>query len=119
MKAQIFDSERKVMDILWNEGDTTAKALAQMLAEQVGWSKTTTYTVIKKCVDKGFIERRGENFLCHALISKEEVRRHETRELVDKMFDGSSDLLVASLIQDKKMSPEQLQNLRKLLEGLE
>ena len=119
MKAQIFDSERKVMEILWNEGDTTAKAIALTLAQQVGWSKTTTYTVIKKCVDKGFVERQGENFLCHALISKEEVQRHETTELVDKMFGGSSDLLVASLIQNNKMSTEQLQNLRKLLEDLE
>jgi len=119
MKAQIFDSELKVMEILWSEGDTTAKALAQALAQQVGWSKTTTYTVIKKCVDKGFVERRGENFLCHALISKEEVQKQETRELVDKLFDGSSDVLVASLIQNNKMSPEQVQSLRKMLEGLE
>ncbi|MCL2589191.1 MAG: BlaI/MecI/CopY family transcriptional regulator [Oscillospiraceae bacterium] len=119
MKAQIFDSELKIMELLWTEGDTTAKALAQALVQQVGWSKTTTYTVIKKCVDKGFVERRGENFLCHALISKAEVQRHETTELVDKMFDGSSDLLVASLIQNNKMSPEQLQNLRNMLEDLE
>ena len=119
MQAQIFDSELKVMEVLWSRGDTTAKELAQFLAQQVGRSKTTTYTVIKKCVDKGFIERQGENFLCHALISKEDAQRQETTELVDKMFAGSSDLLVASLIQNKKMSPEQLQNLRKLLEDLE
>jgi len=119
MQAQIFDSELKVMEILWSEGDTTAKELALALARQVGWSKTTTYTVIKKCVDKGFIQRRDENFLCHALISKEEVQRQETTELVDKLFDGSSDTLVASLIQNNKMSSEQLSNLRKLLEGLE
>ncbi|MCL2842924.1 MAG: BlaI/MecI/CopY family transcriptional regulator [Oscillospiraceae bacterium] len=119
MKAQLFDSELKVMDILWRVGDTTAKELARMLGEQVGWSKTTTYTVIKKCVDKGVIERRGTDFLCHARISKNEVREQEAKKFVDKMFDGSTDLLVASLINSNKMSPEQLQNLRKLLEGLE
>jgi len=119
MNAQIFDSELKVMETLWNSGDLTAKEIAQILAQQVGWSKTTTYTVIKKCVDKGFIERQGANFLCHPLISKEEVRGRETAELLDKMFDGSSDLLVASLIQQNKMNPEQIKNLRKMLEELE
>ena len=119
MQKQIFDSELKVMEILWSRGDTTAKELARLLNEQVNWSKTTTYTVIKKCIDKGFIERQGSNFLCHARITKEEVRERETTELVDKMFDGSSDLLVASLIRKNKMSAEQLANLRKMLEDLE
>ena len=119
MKTQIFDSELKVMEILWSRGDSTAKELAHLLNEQVGWSKTTSYTVIKKCVDKGFIQRQGENFLCHALISKDQVREWETKELVEKMFDGSSDLLIATLIQNNTMSAEQLANLRKLLGDLE
>jgi len=119
MKAQLFDSELKVMEILWHSGDTTAKELAKILGEQIGWSKTTTYTVIKKCVDKGVIERRGTDFLCHAKISKNQVREQEAQKFVDKMFDGSTDLLVASLISSNKMSPEQLQNLRKMLEDLE
>jgi len=119
MKAQIFDSELKVMETLWNGGNLTAKEIAQILAKQVGWSKTTTYTVIKKCVDKGFIERQGANFLCHPLISKDEVRGREAADLVDKMFDGSSDLLVASLIRHNKMSPAQIENLRKMLGELE
>jgi len=118
VKTQVFDSELKVMETLWNRGDLTAKEIAQILAQQVGWSKTTTYTVIKKCVDKGFIERQGANFLCHPLISKDEVRGREAVELVDKMFDGSSDLLVASLIQNKKMNAAQIENLRKMLEEL-
>lgn len=53
MALKLFDSERKVMEQLWEKGDRTAKELAEDLAAQVGWSKTTTYTVIKKCVDKG------------------------------------------------------------------
>ena len=48
MEIKLFDSELKVMDILWKEGDTSAKVIAEKLNAQVGWSKTTTYTVIKK-----------------------------------------------------------------------
>ena len=117
MKTQVFDSELRVMEVLWQNGDTTAKELAQILGEQIEWSKTTTYTVIKKCVDKGYIERQGTDFLCHALITKEKVQELKAQELVDKMFDGQSDLLVASLIINKKMSLEQLIDLKMLLEN--
>ena len=52
MELKLFDSERKVMEVLWDHGDLSAKELADRLKELVGWSKTTTYTVIKKCIDK-------------------------------------------------------------------
>ena len=119
MKTGLFDSELKVMEILWKGGDTTAKEIARLLNEQIGWSKTTTYTVLKKCIDKGAIERRDPNFLCRALVTKEEAREYETMELVDKMYGGSSDLLVASLISGNKLSPEQLSKLRKMINELD
>ena len=68
---KLFDSEWKVMEVLWQDGDTTAKELSLRLADSAGWNKNTTYTVIKKCVEKGAIERREPNFLCHACITKE------------------------------------------------
>lgn len=52
---KLFDSEWKVMDELWENGDLSAKELSQRLNSCVGWNKNTTYTVIKKCVDKGAI----------------------------------------------------------------
>ncbi|MDE7279131.1 MAG: BlaI/MecI/CopY family transcriptional regulator, partial [Oscillospiraceae bacterium] len=54
---KLFDSELKVMQVLWEKGDSSAKDIAASLADQVGWSKTTTYTVIKKCIDKGAVSR--------------------------------------------------------------
>ena len=45
MELKLFDSERKVMEVLWDHGDLSAKELADRLKELVGWSKTTTYTV--------------------------------------------------------------------------
>ena len=122
MTINLFDSELKVMEILWKNGETSAKEIARLLNEQIAWSKTTTYTVIKKCIDKSAVERKDPGFICHALISKEAVREQETKELVDKMFDGSSDLLVASLISGKKIGAAQLHKLRQLImdsEGVE
>ena len=64
MTEKLFDSERKVMEVLWREGDMTAGRLAKILKEEIGWNRNTTYTVIKKCVEKGAIERQEPNFFC-------------------------------------------------------
>ena len=109
---KIFDSELKVLEVLWKHGETSASEVARLLHEQVGWSKTTTYTVIKKCIGKSLIERGTAKFICRALVSKDDVRTRETTALVNKMFDGCSDLLVANLLSSGKISSEQLNKLR-------
>lgn len=81
---KLFDSEWKVMEVLWQDGDTTAKELSLRLADSAGWNKNTTYTVIKKCVEKGAIERREPNFLCHACITKEAAQQEEADTLLDQ-----------------------------------
>jgi len=116
MSIKLFDSELKVMDVLWKKGDTTAKEISDILKEEIGWNMNTTYTVIKKCIAKGAIRRDEPKFLCHALIGKSEVQQAEAEELMDKLFDGSPELLFASLLSSKKLSEEQLQRLRQIVE---
>lgn len=119
MSVKLFDSELKVMDVLWREGDQTAKRISDILKAETGWNVNTTYTVIKKCIAKGAVLRSEPNFLCHALISKEEVQAAETEELIGKLFDGSPDLLFASLLSSRKLSGEQLERLRRIIDGAE
>lgn len=115
MRVKLFDSELKVMDVLWKEGDVSAREVAALLAEQVGWNKNTTYTVIKKCIEKGAIARVEPGFVCHALISKEDAQAQEVDELIDKMFDGSADMLFASLLDRKKLPSDVAERLRRLV----
>ena len=116
---KLFDSEWKVMEVLWQAGDLTAKEISLRLAEQIGWNKNPTYTVIKKCIDKGAIARLEPNFLCHAQISKQEAQKEEAALLVDKVFGGSAELLFASILSDRKLSKEELSRLRALVEELD
>lgn len=115
---KLFDSELKVMDVLWRLGDRTAKEISAILGEETGWNVNTTYTVIKKCVAKGAVRRSEPNFLCHALVSKEEIQRSETEELIGKLFDGSPDLLFASLLSSQKLSDEQIERLREIVDEM-
>ncbi len=119
MDVKLFDSELKVMGVLWREGDCTAKHISDVMKEETGWNINTTYTLIKRCIKKGAIERSEPNFMCHALILKEEVQAAETDELIDKIYDGSADKLFAALLGRKKLSGEQLEKLRQLVDELE
>lgn len=119
MDRKLFDSELKVMDVLWREGDSTAKHIADTLNADIGWNKNTTYTLIKRCIKKGAIERSEPNFMCHALIPKEEVQEAETDELIDKIYDGAVDKLFAALLSRKKLSAEQIESLKQIVERLE
>lgn len=119
MQIKLFDSELKIMDVLWKNGDTTAKRIAEILKEQVGWNKTTTYTLIKRCIDKGAIERIEPNFVCHPLVTIEQVRELETTELINKMYDGAADQLVASILGSRNLSPEEIDKLKRLVNSLE
>ena len=118
MEYKIFDSELKVLEILWEGGELSAKDVAAKAAGQVGWSKTTTYTVLKKCVDKGLVQRTDPGFLCQALVSREDVRQRETRELIDRMYGGHADRLVASLLEGKALSSGEIGRLRRMVEKL-
>ena len=115
---KIFDSELKILEILWEEGDTTAKRIAEILRDKIGWSKTTTYTVIKKCIDKDAISRNEPDFVCHALVSREQAQEAETTMLIDKMFGGMPDQLVLSVLQRKKLSAKEIKRLKDLIRDL-
>ena len=119
MEIKLFDSELKVMDVLWRQGDTPAKEIAKVLSGEVGWNVNTTYTLIKRCIKKGAIEREEPGFLCHALIPKSAVQEAETDELINKVYDGSADKLFAALLDRKKLSAQQIEKLRQIVGELE
>ena len=118
MKIKVFDAELKVMETLWKEGDLTAVQIIQAMKDQVGWSRTTTYTVIRKLIDKGAIERYGENFSCRAIITKEQVQQYEATELLDKLFNGSAELFMSALFNGKKISQDEAERMKQLVDRL-
>lgn len=115
---RLFDSELKIMDILWTQGTMTAKELAEALAASVGWNKNTTYTVLKKLVEKGAVKREDPGFHCEPLIAKEDIRRDAVAELVDKLYDGSMQLLFASLLSGEKLTEKDRKELRNLIDKM-
>jgi predicted transcriptional regulator len=119
MKIKLFDSELKVMEALWKEGDLTAGSLVKILKEQTNWNPNTTYTVIGKLINKGAIERYGSNFSCKALITKEQVRQYEAEELIGKLFEGSAEVFLSAFLSGAKLSQNEIERLKRLVEKLD
>jgi len=115
MKLKLFDSELKVMETLWKHGDCTAGQMAKLLKEEIGWNRNTTYTVIKKCIEKGAIERCEPNFMCRAAVRREEIQAAETEELIDRMFEGSKSKFFSAFLSGQSLSKEELEELKQVL----
>ncbi len=114
-KEKLNNSQIKVMQLLWENGATTAKNLTLMAAERYEWNKNTTYTIIKSLIEIGAIERSEPDFLCTPLLSLEEVRRTETKGLVDKFFHGSASAFFSAFLEDESISEEEIAALKKLI----
>ena len=112
---KLFDSELKVMEVLWEQEPKSAKEIVDVLSKRIGWNKNTTYTVIKKCIEKGAIERSEPGFICKPLVSRDEVAQSETEQLIDKMFGGSSELFFSSFLKNQGISEEDAARLAKMI----
>lgn len=119
MSIKLFDSELKVMEVLWREGELSAGRISQILKEEIGWNRNTTYTVIKKCIEKGAIRRKEPKFICQAVVSKEDIQAYETKELIEKMFDGSKRQFFAAMLSEDALTREELEELKELVNRME
>lgn len=116
MKEKLYDSEAKVMEIIWEKSPISAKQISLIAAERIGWNKNTTYTVIKKLEAKGFIQREDPGFICTPLVSQNRMRKAEVASLVEKVFGGSRKALFSALLEDEPLSEEEIEALRRLID---
>ncbi|MBQ7065052.1 MAG: BlaI/MecI/CopY family transcriptional regulator [Firmicutes bacterium] len=116
MKEKLFDSEAKVMEIIWDRGPLSAKEISLIAADSIGWNKNTTYTVIKKLEAKGFLRRDDPGFICTPLVSQEEMQKKEAVSLLNKVFGGSRKALFSALLDDEQLSEQELEELRSLID---
>ena len=116
MTEKLFDSEAKVMEIIWARSPISAKEVSLIAANSIGWNKNTTYTVIKKLEAKGFIKREDPGFICTPIVSRNQIQKVEVSSLVKKVFGGSRKALFSALLEDEPLSEDEILELRKLID---
>ena len=111
---KIFESEYRFCLILWEHEPISSGELSALCREKLGWSKTTTYTVIKRLTERGVV--KNENTIVSSLVSKEEAQISELDELLDKKFEGSLPAFLAAFTKRQQLSDEQLEEIRRIIE---
>ena len=115
-RIKLFDSELKLMELIWQNENISAKELSIIAHEIIGWNKNTTYTVLKKLVAKKAVSRNDPNFICVTAITKEQIQYDEANALVDKLYNGSVKLLFSSFLNSGKLSKTELEQMRKMID---
>lgn len=111
---KLFDAEYKFMCILWDEEPVNSTVLSRLCLEQLGWKKSTTYTMLRKLCERNMLQ--NENACVTALVKREQVQKYESEALMEKSFGGSIPAFVATLLHDKKLTRTQAQELQRLIE---
>lgn len=117
MTPKIFESEYRFCLILWEREPIKSMELAKLCKEKLGWSKTTTYTVIKRLSERGVI--KNENTVVTSLVSKEEAQLSELDALVDSKFEGSLPAFIAAFGRRQALSEQEIQQIRRIIDGRE
>jgi len=112
---KLFDAELRLMEIIWERGIISAKEVSLIAAERFGWNKNTTYTVIKRLVEKDIVCRDEPGFICSPKLGKADVQKAETKTLIEKLFGGSRKAFFAAF-SDDNLSADEVEALRALIE---
>ena len=115
MHIAFTDRELDVMSVLWDVGPATVAEVRERIADDLAY--TTVLTMLRTLEQKGYVSHTedGRAHRYKPLVKREVAGRTALRRLVDKVFDGSPELLLTQLVSDKNLSDEELRRLRKLL----
>ncbi len=111
---KVHEGEYRFCLILWENEPIQSAKLAQLCNEQLGWSRTTTYTVIRRLTDRGVV--KSENAIVTSCVSKEEVQLSEMNELMEKTFEGSLPAFIAAFARRQKLTDKEIEALRQMIE---
>ena len=111
---KVFESEYRFCLILWAHEPIASAALAKLCKEELGWSRTTTYTVIKRLSDRGVL--KNEHAVVTSLISQDEIQAAEIDELVNKKFGGSLPAFIAAFTKHQKLTKEDVESVQHLID---
>lgn len=114
-EIRLHEGELNVMELLWSNKALAAKDISKIIKEYIGWEKNTTYTVIKRLIDKGAISREDPGFICRANISKKKVQDIETKALFEKLYNGSMSNFISEYLVNQKFSQDDILNLKYII----
>ncbi len=104
------------MELIWENEPITAKELSILADQEYSWNKNTTYTVIKKLIEKEAVERLEPNFTCISRVKRETIQNEETNQLIHRLYQGSKKAFISAFLQNETLSSEEVEELTELIQ---
>lgn len=121
-RISLTQAEWSVMDCLWDAGPLTGREVVQRMEQSCGWSRSTTLTLLTRLEHKGALEslpaEKGPKVFS-PLLKREDAALEETKDFLNRVYQGSLSLMVSALTQKQALSRKELDELYELLKGLE
>ncbi|NLO21456.1 MAG: BlaI/MecI/CopY family transcriptional regulator [Syntrophomonadaceae bacterium] len=113
-KLKLFDAEYKLAVLVWDNEPINSTDLVRLCAEQLGWKKSTTYTMLKKLCERDILQNREATVT--ALVKREDVQKYESRAVLARSFDGSLPQFLTAFLDNHKLSQQEAEELKKIIE---
>ena len=114
---KIFESEYRFCLLLWEHEPVNSTRLVSLCKEQLGWSKATTYAVIRRLSERGIV--KNENAIVTSLISKEEAQKARLEEMVEETFEGSMPAFLAAFSKSKRLTRTEVEQLQAMIDSFQ
>ena len=111
---RLGEVERRFADLIWANAPLPSGELVRLCQGELGWKKSTSYTVLKKLSGRGFVKNEGAVVM--ALVQREEVQRYESESLVDKSFGGSLPAFLTAFLRDRRLTREEAEEIRRMID---
>lgn len=112
--TRLAEAEYRFACIVWEHEPLPSGKLVELCAAQLGWKKSTTYTVLKKLVDRGVL--RNENAVVTSVIPKEDIQRGESQAVVERTFGGSLPSFLAAFMGGRTISDAEAEELKAIID---
>lgn len=120
-EIRVTNSEWYVMNCLWEEHPRSLMQLVPLLNERVGWSKSTCATMVRRMTEKDLIgyKENGKTKFFFPKVKKEDVVVQETRDFLQRIYDGSIGMMMSALVRQNDLSKEDIKELQEILKEAE
>ena len=107
--------EARFADLIWHNAPISSGALVRLCEQELGWKKSTTYTVLKKLCDRGIF--KNENSVVTPCMTKAEFHARQSERFVEETFDGSLPAFIAAFTKRKKLSSREIDEIRRMIDS--
>lgn len=111
---KLYDAEYKFVSLIWENEPVNSTDLVRLSNDRLGWKKSTTYTVLKKLCTRGILQ--NNDAIVTSIVKREEIQRFESNTVVEKAFEGSLPKFLTAFLGDKKLTPQEAEELKRIIE---